>query len=431
MWHAMHLGANADAGGDRRRLERELDQIRALGVTNVRALAASEGPDTESWLARTRDDGWRWRDVVSLGRRPTPWRVLPSMMPAPGEYHMGVVAGLDFLIDALARRNMTCVLYLGNMWPWSGGFAQYVEWADAAAGQPTHIPYMPPEAGGDWDTLQRYASRFYASAAAQQAFQAHVRYILTRANPLRGGVTYGDEPTIMAWELANEPRGMRETSAYARWLDETAGLIKRLAPRQLVTTGTEGQTPFPKSYVGIDFKRDHAIQHIDYATVHIWPQNWEWYTPRDPDGSYGRALNRSLSYLRSHVDDAAALGKPLVLEEFGISRDGNDHSRGTPTSWRDRFYTDLLGRVIEYAEANSPLAGANIWAWGGEGKPRRPRTRHEPTLLPEHCWRPGDSLIGDPPHEAAGWDSVYDDDASTHRVLANFSAALASLPTWY
>ena len=101
------------------------------------------------------------------------------------------------------------------------------------------------------------------------------------------------------------------------------------------------------------------------------------------------------------------------------------------TSWRDRFYTDLLGCVLEYAEANSPLAGANIWAWGGEGKPRRPRTGDEPTLLPEHCWRPGDSLIGDPPHEAAGWYSVYDDDVSTHRVLANFSAALASLPTWY
>ena len=32
LWQAMHLGADADAGGDRARLVRELDRLQALGV---------------------------------------------------------------------------------------------------------------------------------------------------------------------------------------------------------------------------------------------------------------------------------------------------------------------------------------------------------------------------------------------------------------
>lgn len=63
---------------------------------------------------------------------------------------------------------------------------------------------MPPEPGGDWDVFQRYASKFYADGKAQLAFQAHVRYVLTRRNPLRSGIPYAEDPTIMAWELANE-----------------------------------------------------------------------------------------------------------------------------------------------------------------------------------------------------------------------------------
>ena len=45
LWQAMHLGADADAGGDRARLVRELDRLQALGVANLRVMAASEGPD--------------------------------------------------------------------------------------------------------------------------------------------------------------------------------------------------------------------------------------------------------------------------------------------------------------------------------------------------------------------------------------------------
>ena len=129
MWYAMHLGAADAVGGDRPRLLRELDRLQALGVSNIRVLAASEGPDRESWFV--------------LGA-PTPWRILPSMQPSPGAYNEAVVAGLDFLLAEMAKRDMTAVLMLGNMWPWSGGFAQYVSWA---AGVP--VPYPPASLSED------------------------------------------------------------------------------------------------------------------------------------------------------------------------------------------------------------------------------------------------------------------------------------------
>ena len=111
----MHLGAEASAGGDRPRLVRELDMLRAMGVRHVRALASSEGPDSESWFARERKLSLMSTlyDIINLGQRPTPWRVLPSMMPSPGRYNDGVVRGLDFLLHELNKRDMTVTLMLG------------------------------------------------------------------------------------------------------------------------------------------------------------------------------------------------------------------------------------------------------------------------------------------------------------------------------
>ena len=78
----------------------------------------------------------------------------------------------------------------------------------------------------------------------------------------------------MAYQLANEPRAMRSVAAYRRWIAESAALIKRLSPEHLVTTGSEGRTPFAFSYVGLDPASDHAIDGVDYMTIHVRPTPW-------------------------------------------------------------------------------------------------------------------------------------------------------------
>ncbi|MEL7361051.1 MAG: mannanase, partial [Bacteroidota bacterium] len=117
-WFGMHLGAES---GDRARLERELDRLQAMGVDNLRLLAAAEGPDTE------------------------PWRVVPTTQPAAGAYNEAVLEGLDVVLAEMAERDMRGVLVLNNFFQWSGGMAQYVSWV---TGEP--IPY-PHDENHTWD----------------------------------------------------------------------------------------------------------------------------------------------------------------------------------------------------------------------------------------------------------------------------------------
>lgn len=379
----MHLAAPGP-GGDRERLIAELDHLHSLCVVNLRIMAGSEGPDG------------------------APWRVSPSLQPAPGQYRKDLLAGLDFLLSEMAKRDMTAVICLNNFWPWSGGFAQYHRWFGGS-----EIPYPPPAPGGSWFGYARYSSRFYRNELALAAFDDHIRKIVGRINSLTG-IAYREDPTIMAWQLANEPRGIFRPRAYRSWIRRAAGLIKSLDRRHLVSIGSEGNTAGP---TGNHFLRDHATELIDYTTIHIWIQNWGWYDPEQAEATYAQAWYRATRYIDRHLAKAEQLNKPIVLEEFGIARDGNDHATYASTGQRDRFYRDIFQRVYDLAEGGTVMAGVNFWAWAGRGRPRTPKA----------IWQPGDELIGDPPHEHQGWYSVYDRDRSTLNVIKQFGEKMSSL----
>lgn len=376
-WYGMHL-ASAGPGGDRSRLLAELDQLQSLCVTNLRIMAGSEGPDD------------------------APWRVNPSLQPAPGEYNETLLEGLDFLLTELHKRGMTAVICLNNFWPWTGGFAQYHRWFSD-----DEIPYPPPATGGSWFTYARYSSRFYTNTQAIAAFDQYLRHLIGRVNSL-SGLAYRDDPTIMAWQLANEPRGVFRPRAFRRWISRTAGLIKSIDPNHLVSLGSEGNTAGP---TGNHFLKDHASPLIDYATIHIWIQNWGWYDPLAPEQSYPKAWAKANHYIDQHLAKAQQLNKPLVLEEFGIARDGEDYAPTASTSQRDRYYEDVFQKVYRLAAEGTALAGCNFWAWGGQGRPRQPKA----------IWQSGDELIGDPPHEYQGWYSVYDQDHATLEIIKTFA----------
>ena len=85
----------------------------------------------------------------------------------------------------------------------------------------------------------------------------------------------------------------------------------------------------------------------------------------------------------------------------------------TPVKIRANFYAEVFRYVIESHKSDVPIAGVNFWAWGGEGKPAHAQ------------WLPGDAFIGDPPHEAQGWYSVYASDKTTLSVIAEYARQLA------
>ncbi|MCI5058708.1 MAG: beta-mannanase [Flavobacteriales bacterium] len=374
-WYGLNLGSTGE-GGDRRRLIQELDHLKELGILNLRIMAASEGPDDQ------------------------PWRMLPSLQTAPGIYNEKVLIGLDFLLNELNKREMHAVLCLNNMWPWSGGFAQYINWVERKP-----IPYPPPAENGSWLEYTKYTQKFFNNDSAQQLFKNHIKLIINRTNTVNG-IKYQNDPTIMSWQLANEPRSLTTRKKYFKWIKETSEFIKSLDSNHLVSIGSEGNAFFPFAH---KYQREHKIKTIDYCTAHIWIQNWRWYDPLKHEKTYPKALKKAKRYLSKHIAFAKQIEKPFVLEEFGIARDNFSYDSKSSVKNRDHYFMAIFSQLYEKNQVH--VAGCNFWAWGGKGRPKAPGA----------IWKKGDPFIGDPPFEHQGWYSIYDSDISTLDVIRKFT----------
>ena len=385
-WQGMNLGAPAPLG-NKAQLIRELDRMKKIGITQLRILALSEGPQTE------------------------PYRIIPAVVETPNTLNESLLKGLDFLLSEMKKRDMTAVICLSNFWPWSGGFAQWVSWFEGSS-----IPYPPPHPGGDWGVFQEYSSKFYTLPEAVKAQQAQVKKIITRYNSI-SKTNYVNDPTIMAWELANEPRGGKYRQEFLAWIKSSADFIKSLDKNHLVTIGSEGETMNPKD-AGNDFAIDHAISSIDYSTIHIWVENWGVYNPLDSITTMPLAINLMKNYIADHVIKAKLFKKPLVLEEFGMARDIRSMDPKSSTHDRDTYYEETFRQTLFQMLDSGAITGVNFWAWSGEARPRFPYGG---------LWQSGDDFLGDPPHEEQGWYGVYDTDVSTLEVVSNYAKQIQQL----
>jgi mannan endo-1,4-beta-mannosidase len=386
LWYGMYLGSPGRTG-NRARLKNELDQLAAQGVRNLRVLAISE----TSALKRA---------------------VRPAVVLGPQHVDETLWEGLDFLLAEMAKRDMKAVLYVNNFWQWSGGMATYEGWS-------TGTSAADPDVTGDWDTYIKTSASFYRDANAQDAFHFALRQLLARKNSINGRL-YNEDPTIMSWQLANEPRpgvdgDKTHFDAFTKWIDETAGLIKTLAPKQLVSTGNEG-------WMGTAGSRDlyvkaHASKNVDYLTFHMWAPNWRWFDPKNAAATYDGAWVKMQDYLNWHIDTANKIGKPIVLEEFGINRDDGAFRPITTTAYRDKFYDAIYALLTRRATAGDAIAGSNFWAWGGAGRSKNA----------DFMWKAGDGFVGDPPQEPQGLYCVFDSDVSTIGIISAHARQMSSV----
>lgn len=390
MWYGAYLGADAPFG-NRERLRAELDGLAALGVTNLRVLASSEASPL--------------RGAIS-----------PTFRDKSDRYDPALLGGLDYLLAEMGRRGMRAVLYLTNFWEWSGGMMTYLSYVNGGRYIDMNDPAHP------WPAFADMASGFYAEPRAVALYRDYLRAVVGRTNALSGR-RYADDPTIMAWQLANEPRpgggdavGLANLPHFYRWVRDAAALIKGIAPHQLVSTGSEGLKGCLERADIVE--AEHRIAGIDYLTCHVWPLNWSWVDTKDLAGGYDAGAAKVQDYLDRHVAIADRIGKPLVIEEFGYPRDGGSFDPEASTTWKDRFYAQIYATVLASARTGGPIAGSNFWAWSGQG-----RAAH-----PDHRFRPGDlAYLGDPPHEPQGWYGVFSTDASTQAVVRDHAAALAAV----
>ena len=384
------LIASEGRGGNRERLHRELDALKSIGVTNLRILVGSDGPEGVAY------------------------KVEPVLQLKPGVYNDTVLRGLDYLLAQMAERDMHAVLYFNNSWEWSGGYGQYLEWAGNGKA-------LLPNVDG-YENYVAHVSRFVKDDKAKELFYSHVRNIVTRVNTVTGK-PYSEDPAIFSWQIGNEPRPFARDSvtkaAFADWLCTSATLIKSLDPNHMVSTGSEGLFGC-ESDLEL-FEKIHAHEDFDYLNVHIWPLVWRWVTKDTFADSVCVANRMTEKYLTAHFPVAERLGKPIVLEEFGYPRDGAKAfegeaekfwdgvslSKDSSTAARDAYYSYVFGRLISARENGEPLVGVNFWGWGG----------HATQSQVNEFWRPGDDYCGDPAQEPQGLFSVYATDETTVELI--------------
>lgn len=371
-WYGPLLGLEKDKKRGIERLRRELDILKKNGVTNLRVMAGAEGSGPLNGIER----------------------VGPPLQPEQGKFDERVLDGLDILLAEMAKREMRAVVFFSNNWEWSGGFQQYLIWNGRIDRK--WLTEKP-----DWDTLRDLVANFYTCEPCKRAYAKQVRFVISRKNKITGK-KYSEDPTIMSWQLANEPRPMRPAAneAYKEWITETAALIRRLDKVHLISIGHEGRIGTESLEI---FEEIHDHPNIDYLTIHIWPKNWAWFENGKMAEQFAKAETMTRDYIAEHAAVARRLNKPLVIEEFGLPRDGQSIDINAKTKLRDRYFRT----VFSYIKAEPFVAGANFWAFGGTARP----------IKGQAFIRSGDEYTGDPPMEEQGLYSVFSSDKTTLKAI--------------
>lgn len=169
--------------------------------------------------------------------------------------------------------------------------------------------------GGIQAYVNNYGGRketFYTDASSQAAYLAYVDFIVNR---------YKDSPAVFSWELCNEPRCHNcPLSTITNWAASVSKHIKELDSKHLVSLGDEGWFAPPQiapnsantypyqGAEGINFTANLNIPDIDFGTFHMYPEQW------DETDNWGN------DYIREHAAIGKALGKPILLEEYGSTK---------------------------------------------------------------------------------------------------------------
>lgn len=335
-WYGAILGSKGQ-GGDRERLNRELDFLKEQGIDNLRILVGADG------------------------ERGVKTKVEPTLQIASGVYNDTILDGLDYLLMEMGRRGMVAVLYLNNSWEWSGGYGFYLEQAgEGKAPRPNEDGYP---------AFMNFVQKYATCEKAHQLFYNYVRFIIGRVNRYTGKA-YKDDPAIMSWQIGNEPRAFSKEALpdFEKWLREASSLIRSLDGNHLISIGSEGAWGCEGSYDS--YKRICSDPNIDYCNIHLWPYNWGWAKKDSLREDVQRSCENSRDYIDRHLKICEEIKKPLVMEEFGYPRDGFCFTPGSPTEARDSYYKYVFQLVADNMKQGGRFAGCNFWAWGGFAQPR-------------------------------------------------------------
>lgn len=223
---------------------------------------------------------------------------------------------LDYALAAAAARDLKLIVVLLNNWRDFGGVDQYLMWY----GRARH-------------------HEFFTAPETRAAYRAWLEHVITRKNSVNSRL-YRDDPTILAWELANEPRCTNgrdfdaksgwDADTLTAWAREMSEYVKSLDSHHLVSVGDEGflarggEHWAYRASDGVDHAALTALPHVDFGTFHLYPEAW------------GVSESFSERWIQDHVELARRLGKPTILEEFGLEASaGSERRERAYRRWND------------------------------------------------------------------------------------------------
>ena len=264
---------------------------------------------------------WAFLDRHLPGENEVCFQWLPAGSATPeireGEYGLD---RLDRAVGLASERGIRLILPLTNYHADYGGMPQYARWL-----------------GLD----DRHD--FYRDPNASAAFQNYAAAIIER---------YRIDPTVLAWEIANEPRCPGNADLLTSWLSEMSRFIRSQAPRQLIAAGDEGFFDREQAgnnwlfngSCGVSTEDILAIPDIDFGTYHLYPDQW---APDEDPVAFGQM------WIAEHFAAGTRAAKPMVLEEYGMP--ASPH--------RDHAYRAWL-EMIEQKQG----AGSLVWMIGEAGQ---------------------------------------------------------------
>lgn len=249
---------------------------------------------------------------------------------------------LDYALYQAEKHGIKLLITFTNYWDAFGGMGQYIKWA-----QELGITGLKKD-------------DFYTNETLKGWYKDYVNGLLNHTNPYTGR-KLKDEPSVFAWELANEPRcntdAQCKDNILYNWAKEMSEYVKSIDPNHMVSLGDEGFYNKPYGYYneyttsnyafygaeGVDFEKLMTIDTLDFGTPHLYLDQWGMkHTGTGQD---------DLLWFKMHGETCAELGKPVILEEFGLT------NRTIRDSEYEQWFEVLEGNVYETVE----YAGTNYW----------------------------------------------------------------------
>ncbi len=189
---------------------------------------------------------------------------------------------VDFIVAEAKKRNIRLIITFLDFWNFTGGSQQMRAWYGS-----TDKDYF-----------------FFTDPRTRQDYKVWLDHVMQRQNPLTG-LSYKNDPTIMAWELMNE--GNAEPMAVRRaWVSEMSLFIKGRDRNHLVASGNANAKP-------VHLADDLAIKSVDFGTWHGYPRYFNISPAQFTD------------LIPRYCELAVDHQKPVLLEEFGYGRNHPDH----------------------------------------------------------------------------------------------------------